>query len=101
MDSSLFAVLDILMEQRAQLDVRILEIIDKIRRASADTTGTAPNSPAAQTRSGQSAPRKKRRLSAAGRKAISDALRKRHAERKKAQQLGSSSPAKKAAAKKT
>jgi hypothetical protein len=87
MDSSLFAVLDVLLEQRVQLDQRIAEIISQIRReASRQTTEAAPGSAPTQTRTTQKTTTKKRRLTAAGRKAISDALRRRHAEKKAAQQ---------------
>jgi hypothetical protein len=100
MDSSFFAVLDVLLEQRVQLDQRIAEVISQIRReVSQQTTETAPHSALTQTGTTQKPTKKKRRLSAAGRKAISDALRRRHAEKKAAQQ-GAAKTAKKAAAKK-
>jgi hypothetical protein len=102
MDSSLFAVLDVLLEQRLQLDQRIAEIIGQIRRdASRQTTEAAPDSALSQTRTTQKPPTKKRTISAAGRKAISDALRRRHAEKKKAEQSGAKTTTKKAVAKKT
>ena len=100
MDSSLFAVLDVLLEQRSQLDQRIGEIISQIRRAaSRQTTEGAPDSPLTQTGTTQEPTPKKRRLSAAGKKAISDALRRRHAEKKAAQQANVKSMAKTAAKK--
>ena len=102
MDSSLFAVLDVLLEQRLQLDQRIAEIISQIRRAaSRQTTEAAPVSAPTQTGTTQKPPIKKRTLSAAGRKAISDALRRRHAEKKAAQQAGAKTTTKKTVAKKT
>jgi hypothetical protein len=96
MDSSLFAVLDVLIEQRSEIDKKISDTISQIRRSSERGTTSAPA--AASTRTQRPA-RKKRRLSAAGRKAISDALRRRHAANKAAQKSASKRPAKKAAAK--
>jgi hypothetical protein len=102
MDSSIFAVLDVLLEQRLQLDQRIAEIVGQIRRdASRHTTEAASHPAPAQTRTTQKPTKKKRRLSAAGRKAISDALRRRHAEKKAAQQAAGKPTTRKAAAKKT
>jgi hypothetical protein len=99
MDSYLFAVLDVLLEQRSRLDERIAESIMQIRQAaSRQITEAAPDSAPTQTRTTQKTTTKKRRLTAAGRKAISDALRRRHAEKKAAQQGATT---KKAAAKKT
>ena len=100
MDSSLFAVLDVLLEQRAQLDQRITEIINQVRRASRSFTESASVAATAQTGAPQKAPAKKRTLSAAGRKAISDALRRRHAEKKASQVPTTKSTSKKVPAKK-
>jgi hypothetical protein len=87
MDSSLYTVLDVLLDQRLQLEQRIAEIISQIRRdASRQATQSASDSAPTQTGTTQKPTTKKRRLSAAGRKAISDALRRRHAEKKAAQQ---------------